>query len=246
MANALLIIDMQNDFVKKDGAMSVKGGEEVARNIAKFIVEKSEELDSIFLTMDTHVENNIASVEFWYDSNNEHVKPYTRITKEGVEKGEFRARFFKKYLLEYIDAIEKAGKQLIAWPKHCIEYERGWFICDEVEKEIEKTGKTDVYTVCKGKNKYTEQYSVFKAEYPLEWDKSTFLNTDFLDKLNSYDKVYVCGLAADYCVKESLKDMIGYSENLKNKIVVLKDGTAAIDGNFDMKSDEIYVQIKIK
>lgn len=240
MSNALLIIDMQNDFVRKNGAMPVKGGEQVAKNIAKFIEENSDSLDSVYLTMDSHEEENISSVAFWYDGENNHVKPYTKITLEGVKDGTFRARFFKKYLMEYIEEINKNGKELIAWPKHCITYEDGWFICDEVENALQKTMKTNIYTIEKGQNKYTEHYSAFKAEYPVEWDDRTQLNTDFLDTLNKYDKVYVCGLAADYCVKESLKDMIEYSEELKNKIVVLKDCIAAIGKNFNIDTDDIY------
>lgn len=68
----------------------------------------------------------------------------------------------------------------------------------------------------------------------------TTLNTKLLDELNSYDKVYICGVATDVCVRESIKDIVEYKPELCEKMVILKDYMAAIDKNFDIEKDEVY------
>lgn len=246
MTNALLIIDMQNDFVRENGALSVKGGEKVARKIADFIRKNVEKLDRVLLTMDTHKKDNISFCKFWYDKDRNNIKPFTRITKEGIVNGDFGAYFFKKYLMEYVEDIESKGKELIAWPEHCVEMTNGWCNCDEIEdtlRECSDVLNNKIYTIFKGINPYTEFYSAFEAEHVIEWDNTTALLTPELDKLMKYDNVYVCGLAADYCVKESVRSMLKYSDNFKDKIIVMEDCTAAIK-EMDMNTDEVYSQVK--
>ena len=68
----------------------------------------------------------------------------------------------------------------------------------------------------------------------------TTLNTQLLDKLNIYDKVYICGVATDFCVRESIKDIVEYKPELCEKMVILKDCMEAIDKNFDIEKDEVY------
>ena len=69
----------------------------------------------------------------------------------------------------------------------------------------------------------------------------TTLNTQLLDKLNTYDKVYICGVATDFCVKESIKDIVTYKPEICKKMTILKDCMASI-GDIDLKNDEVYAK----
>ena len=290
MKTAIVIIDMQNDFIHKNGSLCVPNGNKAAKNIANFL--KENDVDKIFVSMDYHPKNNIASTVFWYDSENKHVEPFTEITLDDVLSKKVRAHYYKAYFIAYLKELEKKGKKLIAWPSHCIHGTWGCDICDEIN-EILKS-KENVEYIKKGENPYTEHYSIFKAEVPIcnvsltgymylpyilettnaplisnitEDDKcvskivnkdlyapigvnkdtvkedvqnETTLNTKLLDELNTYDKVYICGVATDFCVKESIKDIVTYKPELCEKMVILKDCMAAIDKNFDIEKDEVY------
>ena len=41
--------------------------------------------------------------------------------------------------------------------------------------------------------------------------------------LNEYDEVFLVGEAADFCVANSLKDIVTYAPELAKKIIVLED-----------------------
>lgn len=291
MKKAIVIIDMQNDFIHKNGSFCVPNGNKAAKNIANFL--KENDVDKIFVSMDYHPKNNIASTEFWYNSENKHVEPFTEITLDDVLSKKVRAHYYKAYLIAYLKELEKKGKKLIAWPLHCVENTRGCEICNELKEVL--GNKDNVEYIKKGTNPYTEHYSIFKAEIPLagysvadgciyapyilettntplisnitednkcaskivnkdlyapigvnkdrvkeDVQNETTLNTKLLDELNSYDKVYICGVATDFCVRESIKDIVEYKTELCEKMVILKDCMAAIDKNFDIEKDEVY------
>ena len=69
----LLLIDPQNDFhlekAKPKGSvetgMYIEGARVSAENIAKFIKHKIDEIDEIFVTLDSHHKKHIAHKSFW-------------------------------------------------------------------------------------------------------------------------------------------------------------------------------------
>ena len=105
MKTAIVIIDMQNDFIHKNGSLCVPNGNKAAKNIANFL--KENDVDKIFVSMDYHPKNNIASTEFWYDSENKHVEPFTEITLDDVLSKKVRAHYYKAYLIAYLKELEK-------------------------------------------------------------------------------------------------------------------------------------------
>lgn len=271
---------MQNDFIHKNGSLCVENGDKAANNIANFL--KENDVDKIFVSMDYHPKNNIASTEFWYDSENKHVEPFTEITLNDVLSKKVRAHYYKAYLIAYLKELEKKDKKLIAWPTHCVENTWGCEICDEIKNVLED--KDNVEYIKKGTNPYTEHYSIFKAEVPLAGyskidgciyvpyilettniplignilskdvnmnfyapvefkneTNNTTLNIKLLDKLNTYDKVYICGVATDFCVKESIKDIVQNKPDICKKMVILKDCMASI-GDVDFESDDVYAK----
>ena len=50
----ILGIDLQNDFVLKNGGLSVPGAEEDAQRITDFIKKFKNKISQISMTMDTH------------------------------------------------------------------------------------------------------------------------------------------------------------------------------------------------
>lgn len=61
MKNLLLVIDPQYDFI--DGSLAVEGAKEAMNNLVKFI-EKSEDLQYIFVTLDWHPGNHKSFKDF--------------------------------------------------------------------------------------------------------------------------------------------------------------------------------------
>lgn len=61
-ANALIIIDPQNDFVK--GSLAVPGAEEAMNNIIKFIEDHKQDLGYIAVTLDWHPLSHCSFKEF--------------------------------------------------------------------------------------------------------------------------------------------------------------------------------------
>lgn len=271
MKTAIVIIDMQNDFIHKNGSLCVLNGDKAAANIANFL--KDNQIDDVFASMDYHTENNIASTNFWYDTENKHVEPFTEITLDDVLSKKVRAHYYKAYLIDYLKELEKKGKKLIAWPPHCVENTWGCEICNELKEVLDY--KDNVEYIKKGTNPYTEHYSIFKAEIPLAGysvadgciytpyilettniptkgdfyapvefrneRNDTTLNTELLDKLDTYDKIYICGVATDFCVKESVKDIVTYKPEICKKMTILKDCMASIR-DIDLENDEVYAK----
>ena len=239
MRKAILIIDMQNDFVKKDGALSVPNAETALNNLDSYLNEHVDKIDRIYFSKDFHPRENISNSNFWYNDKFEHVAPNTVITHQDILDKKYMAHYFKKYILDYTEEIEAKGKVLIAWNPHCIQGTVGCEVCIELVG-IAKQHRDKVHFIIKGTNPYTEHYSIFKAEVPDPKDIDTQLNKNLLDELNSYDEIYVCGVATDYCVKESVRDIMENNGTLYNKLTLLPSCMASIDENFSIKDDEVF------
>ena len=83
--------------------------------------------------------------------------------------------------------VPETGRGQVMWPDHCVQGKRGAeFHPDVVVKD------SDIQ-ILKGQNKLVESYSGFGGDGE---------DTGLTEKLQSYGvtKVYVCGLAFDYCV----------------------------------------------
>ena len=65
----LLIIDPQNDFTLEDGGLSVPGAIADARRLVKFMQEKKDSVNKIFVSLDTHTEKHIGHQKFWKKVN---------------------------------------------------------------------------------------------------------------------------------------------------------------------------------
>lgn len=110
------------------------------------------------------------------------------------------------------------------WPKHCIQNSKG----AEIHPDISfKNIKGEYIFVKKGIKKDIENYSPF-----VEFQKNGLLS---VLRMNHVEEVFICGLAGDYCVKETVNDSLknGFITNLvidatafinnKDKDLILED-----------------------
>ncbi|WPP53214.1 bifunctional nicotinamidase/pyrazinamidase [Catalinimonas niigatensis] len=141
-----------------------------------------------------------------------------------ADHGSFAANHSGKKPGEYI-ILE--GLEQILWPVHCVQGTAG--------AEFAKTLKMNqVATVVKkGLDKNIDSYSGF---YDNGHKRSTGLTRYLKDK--GVHRVFVTGLAADYCVKFTALDAL--KEGFKT--VVVQDATRAVnleEGDFEKAMDEL-------
>lgn len=65
----LLIIDAQNDFCDKSGALYVSGADDDMKRLADFIDKYRSKISGITVTFDLHKSFHIASPVFWVDKS---------------------------------------------------------------------------------------------------------------------------------------------------------------------------------
>ncbi|MDP4224451.1 MAG: isochorismatase family protein, partial [Bacteroidota bacterium] len=94
MDDLLLIIDMQNDFCKPDGALYVNGAESDVARLERYISANTDKIGQIVLTQDNHHVIDISHPGFWEDPMGNIPLPFTIITAKDVEEGKWKPRFW--------------------------------------------------------------------------------------------------------------------------------------------------------
>ncbi|MDU1892314.1 MAG: hypothetical protein E6767_16640 [Dysgonomonas sp.] len=223
---AILGIDLQNDFTSPSGSLYVNGASDDVIRIADFIVRNQSKIEYVALTLDSHQPIHVAHQIYWKDKDGKVPPLFSIIKAADVKEGRWNAQYNKELALTYLEQLEQKGEVCTIWPMHCILGTSGWAI----DKEITDTLSTwainndrSYELFYKGYSQSTEHYSIFRAAVEWETQPETFLNTTLLTKLNTYDEVLLIGEAADYCVANSLNDILDECDELAKKIVVLTD-----------------------
>jgi len=125
----------------------------------------------------------------------------------------------KKPLDNYINAN---GDEDILWPDHCVKGTKGAEIHNDIDFSLVK-GEFNIFS--KGLYKEEHPYSGFGAKELLP----------FLKKNNIQD-IYLCGLATDYCVKETALDAKKHGFNA----YLIRDACRGISPNLDA----IYTELE--
>lgn len=175
---ALLIVDMQNDFVP-GGALAVKDGDEIVPLINR--LQKC--FDIVVATQDWHPADHGSFA----------------VNHEGKQIGDF---------------ITLAGSPQILWPAHCIQNSEG----AEFHPFLNNSNWKAIFQ--KGTNPEVDSYSGF---YDNNRKGDTGLSAYL--KEAGVQKLYVCGLALDYCVKFTVLD--GIAEGFQ--VFLLADATKAVN-----------------
>ncbi|MCC5930229.1 MAG: bifunctional nicotinamidase/pyrazinamidase [Cyclobacteriaceae bacterium] len=161
MKKALIIVDVQNDFLP-GGALAVTDGDA----ILPLINEIQKDFELIVATQDYHPPNHAS-----FASNHPDKKPG--------------------------DIIDLQGIKQVLWPVHCVQGSGG----AEFSPELDTTNITRVFR--KGTDPNLDSYSGF---FDNGHRRDTGLER-YLVELEVTD-VYICGLAADYCVKFTALDAV--------------------------------------
>ncbi|WP_029904531.1 isochorismatase family protein [Prevotella sp. 10(H)] len=223
---AILGIDLQNDFTLPTGSLSVQNAQEDVKRIADFIRHNQENIDYIALSMDSHQPIHIAHQIYWRNADGDFPPLFSVITADDVRGGKWVPQYNKDHALTYLEQLEKKGEVCTIWPMHCILGTTGWAIDKQITDVLSNwcihNGRS-YELFYKGYSQSTEHYSIFRAV--VEWanEPETYLNKKLLFKLNSFDEVLLVGEAADYCVANSLNDILDECPELAQKIVVFTD-----------------------
>ena len=119
------------------------------------------------------------------------------------------------------------------WPVHCVEGTHG----GEIHKDLTPYVREEL-TFDKGCDRNTEQYSGFEgmnnAGQPLG---------EILELLDTQD-VYVCGIATEYCVRNTCEDLLkaGYRVHLLSECIAYVDKEGHLKALEEMAAEGISIE----
>jgi nicotinamidase/pyrazinamidase len=179
--DALIIVDMQNDFMPS-GALAVKKGDEIVGPINRLAEHYHYQGNLVVMTQDWHPLGHLSF------ASSHGMKPY--------------------------DTYESDGIGPILWPDHCVQGSLGAEFHPKIQAKFANA------IIRKGYRLTVDSYSTF-----IENDKKTSTGlSGYLATLGK-KRIFLCGLALDYCVYHSAKD----GRDLGFDVVVVIDLTKAID-----------------
>jgi nicotinamidase/pyrazinamidase len=179
--DALIVVDMQNDFMPS-GALAVKKGDEIIGPINRLAERFHRQGNLIVMTQDWHPVGHLSF------ASSHGMKPY--------------------------DPYESEGIGPILWPDHCVQGSAGAEFHPKIQAEFANA------IIRKGYHATVDSYSTF-----IENDKKTPTGLSGYLRTLGKKRIFLCGLALDYCVCYSAED----GRDLGLEVVVLIDLTKAID-----------------
>lgn len=243
MKNLLVIIDPQNDFVDPKGSLYVPGAERAIEEIIKFVKERGDQIDEIFVTQDSHFKFHIGHSCFW----NGDPDPFTTITVKDIRSGKYTPKDVENWC--WIDAMlgdERCNEgEVIAqiWPEHCIIGTWGHALPENLLQTLHEWAlNKHTYQPClvfipKGQRSYKEEYSAWDALITVYEDLSFFDDDDSIHPFDGYNKIWISGVAKDVCVANTVEDMCVDKPGC-SQVSFLDRCMAALDPN--AKSLEIF------
>jgi nicotinamidase-related amidase len=238
---ALLIIDAQYDFCDPSGSLFVPGAEDDMKRVSDFIIKNKKKIDYIALTQDNHQIIDISHPSFWQDKDGKFPDPFTIITAQQVNEGEWSPRFAPQKAIKYIEDLEAQGEfPHCIWPEHCIVGSKGAAILDKIMDSVKEWSRQGRFyqVVAKGTNPLTEHFGAFRSNIPIQNQPETQFNQKLIQTLESFDVVYFAGEAKSHCVANTLKQAMDFPE-LAKKFVILEDGMSNVPG-FENLATSIY------
>lgn len=175
--NALIIVDIQNDFVT-GGKLEVPHGEQ----IVPLVNQLSGKFELVVATQDWHPQEHKS-----FASNHSGKQPFEKIMLTGLEQ--------------------------TLWPDHCVQGSMG----AEFHTQLDLRQVEGIFR--KGMVPGLDSYSGF---FDNGHRKATGLSGFLRER--GVNTVYVCGLAADYCVYYTAKDAL----EKKFNTLLIADATRAI------------------
>lgn len=199
LKTALLIVDIQYDFLPPDGSLAVSGGDKIIP-IVHELMDKGR-WDLIVASQDYHPSGHIS-----FASAHEGHRPFTAITVPLPDD-------------EAMGTSEITGKTTeitqMLWPDHCVIGTKGCLIEESISQRLDKwKAKGKGHIVQKGSDIRKDAYSAF----------ATPTLSDILHQ-NEIRRIIACGLATDYCVRWSV--LGGLEEGFQ--VLVIEEAIAGVD-----------------
>lgn len=236
----LLGIDVQIDFMD-NGALGVPGAHEDVKRLCEFIYNNIDNISNIAVSIDTHIPQQIFHPYWWVDENGNNPAPYTAITLADLDAGKWKPVIAPLESREYIKHLEQDGKKtLVVWSYHCIQGTTGASLENQFANMIyfhSVAKKSPVERLVKGTDPLSEMYGIIKPEY----DRHNYININFLNKLEKYDKIIIAGEAKSHCVLETIKQILEHFANrpeITRKVFILEDCMSCISGFEDSTKKE--------
>lgn len=148
----------------------------------------------------------------------EPIKKYIKIHKEDIDKIIFTVDW---HPINHCSFKKQGGP----WPQHCVQYTPGACIEPKLFKYINSLD-IPYEIVQKGTDPEREEYGAFEdisEEHDLFGGRIYLTDTVYIEENTD---LVVCGIAGDYCVKETLQNLI--KGGLTPKVYM--PGIASIDG----------------
>lgn len=185
-STALVVIDLQEDFLPSEGALAVTEGRSIVPQICDLLKKP---WTTVIATQDWHPSDHISF------ASQHGVPPYTEMTFTHPldEKDETTGQI-------------KTMQQTV-WPDHCVQHTLGSTIESQFLQQFNQIDLPKSI-VKKGYLKDREYYSCFKDTWKLH-------KTEMEDTLRSLDvtDVVFVGLAYDFCVMNSAVDCLNLGFN---------------------------------
>lgn len=223
---AILGIDIQNDFTIPTGSLFVKGADSDVIRMAAFMDKYGANIDYVALTLDSHQPIHIANQCYWKDQEGYPPALFSTISVQDVESGKWKPQYNYELALPYLKALEEKDEACTIWPPHCIMGEVGWAVDSIWLRTLYSWAISYDKTYemfYKGTNQATEHYSALKAIVDYEDAEETKLNKQLLSKLDTFERIILIGEAADFCVINTLMDLLKFAPHMAHKIIVMTD-----------------------
>mmetsp|Transcript_24047 Transcript_24047/g.33784 ORF Transcript_24047/g.33784 Transcript_24047/m.33784 type:complete len:296 (-) Transcript_24047:3322-4209(-) len=152
-----------------------------------------------------------------------------------------------QFCIEYTSRLESKGRfQLCIWPKHCLIGTSGHNVVPEVMEAVldwsHETGGI-VEWVDKGQNLFTEMYSAFCAEVPLN-GKTDFDQDLFSSLKKGTNELVICGQALSHCVNYTVRDIVEHwPKDEMDKLTILADCASSVPG-FESVGEQFVKDMK--
>lgn len=251
MQTALIVIDVQNDFMDiPNAALGVPGATKDAEQIAKFVEKVNP--NTIFASLDSHYNLDVSHPKWWTNADGSFVNPFTLITADDIQNGKYVPRVDPVGSLKYVQSLESNGEfQHFVWPEHCLIGSTGHALYPVFFNSLQEWMSKNlrwVNFINKGVHPMTEHFGIFRANVPNS-DPNTQVNQGVFQTLERHDTIYLVGEARTHCVANSLRQMLQIAPQLASKIVVLEDcmsNVPSLPNDFYTYVDGIYEEAKQK
>eukprot|EP01038_Epipyxis_sp_PR26KG_P011683 gene11683-15644_t len=245
----LFIVDPQVDF-HRGGSLAVPGADADSHRIANLINQLTDrdKLSDVFISLDSHHPDHIAHAANWRHRDDPNRKPdlFQAITFDDVNTGEWVPRDDSResldWVKEYTHTLKRQDKfTLTIWPEHCIVGTPGHAVVPVINEAVQRWEDIScgsIKYIRKGSNNRTEFYSALSADVKDPNDPSTHFDKKLLAKLETCDKLLICGQASSHCVNHTLRDLMSHWHGEPSRIVYLEDCASPVAG-FQLKSEEL-------